>query len=170
MSWGEREKADTDLEFSFWFSVVVLTYLFARFALTDSCQVRNPFSEPTQNKRRNFRLPSHCRVWSSKAAFKSSRPAANKLFSSFLSHIHCPNGDFIWVPSSYQNSQSIRGWYVSIFSSGVPYYFTVREWNMKVTVIQIMSGVLVQSEQPGKDTGATGKFEAELKLYRPQHY
>ena len=26
MSWGEREKADTDLEFSFWFSVAVLMY------------------------------------------------------------------------------------------------------------------------------------------------
>ena len=35
----ERERADTDLEFSFWFSVVVLMYLFAGFVSTSVCQV-----------------------------------------------------------------------------------------------------------------------------------
>ena len=32
--YGERKRADTNLEFSLWFSVAVLTYLFAGFVST----------------------------------------------------------------------------------------------------------------------------------------
>ena len=45
MPWGER--ADRDLEFSFWFSIVVLWYLFASLVSTAARLVWDPFSELT---------------------------------------------------------------------------------------------------------------------------
>ena len=47
MSRGEAERADTDLEFSYWFSVVVLMCLFVGFVFTSLCQVWDPFLELT---------------------------------------------------------------------------------------------------------------------------
>ena len=46
----ERERQDTDLEFSFWLSLVVLMCLFARFVSTAACPVWDPFSEFTPKR------------------------------------------------------------------------------------------------------------------------
>ena len=43
----ERENADTELQFFFWFSIVVLKCMFAGFVFTDSHPVWDPFLEPT---------------------------------------------------------------------------------------------------------------------------
>ena len=55
----ERKRTNTDLEFSLWCSVSVLTYLFAGFIFTDVCMVWDPFQSPPQNGAHNFHLSLH---------------------------------------------------------------------------------------------------------------
>ena len=77
MSWGEKEMVDTDLEFSLWFSVVVLTCLFADFVFTGSRLVYDPISKLIPNVGRNFRLSSHCPGLCLFTSLPLLHPAAN---------------------------------------------------------------------------------------------
>ena len=51
MSWGEKQRADTGLKLSFWYSVAVLTYLFAGFVSMAMRLVWGPFLEFTRKWR-----------------------------------------------------------------------------------------------------------------------
>ena len=125
MSWGERERADANLEFSSRFSVV--SYLFAGFVFTGSHLVWNPFSEPTQKWRPQlstiFTLP--CLVFT--RVFTSSRPAANSLSnpSRSLTSAWCRKED---IPVSGGSPPAQKIWNFRFF----PFIFNYR-CNLPVT-------------------------------------
>ena len=115
----QGEKEQTDLKFSFWFSVLVLMSLFAVFVSTAAYLVWNPFSELTPN-------------WRPKPSADFALPYLVFKWLSLPRHVQLPTNTFspfILRPplyqcfrlSSFRQSESVADF---ILNPGVPNYFS----------------------------------------------
>ena len=113
MWWREKERPNTDLKFSFWSSVAVLTHLFVAFVSTARHLVQRPhFGDLILKLGGNFRLTLHLRGWCTTLAYSSSRLTTTRQISSLPRHI--------LQPTKFQTRDSVGGRKIYISGGSTP--------------------------------------------------
>ena len=120
----EKERADTDLKFSSWFSVVVLTACWLVSASQVLVWYETLFRSPPPNLSRNFHLSSHFRDWCSTHVCTSSHSAAN-----LLSNLNRP-----LLPPG------IEGRTISVSGGSTP---AQKIWDFRGGVLVILNAVVI---------------------------
>ena len=158
-----RKKAETDFEFSFWFSVVVLTYLFSGFVSTAARLVWDPLSALQLSA--IFLLPYLVFNWLS---FRRLQLPNDSFSVSYLTPTALTAFSFEFLSANH-NSLSICCWYVSTLTRVS--LITLQYDKVLNKSIEPIDGTLTGITTPGQSGSLNeGHFtQAKFPELNPQH-